>query len=398
MASLKFYQYKETDGNTMIFMTFTFNHERLRLSSGLSIPAKAWDTETQRAKPAKDFVECNRKLREISKFLFDKYDELFPHKSVFNKDIVKRKAAELKHAYQVYLGRKEEVIAPRTTLQSFIAVFQDRYKNKFNKGYLRHYDGLKTHLDEFQSKHDFNVDFDTIGKEFYIKFTDYLQEQGLKPNTIGGHIKRIKRLMNEAVEDNLTTNQAHKKKDFKVTREEVDTIYLTENDIKLLYEMPIENDSKRKIRDVFVLNCYTGLRHSDWDKVSIDALDNGKLKIPTQKTKTAVLIPVKPLVMEILQRYKRIEAPTLQKTNEALRWIGEKAYDQKLGNGNIKKWLEIRTHTARRSFATNAYIAGIPERAIMQITGHKTSESFQKYIRFTKQETAEKFKDHAFFS
>lgn len=68
----------------MIFITFTFNHERLRLSSGLSIPVKAWDAETQRAKPAKDYVECNRKLREISKFLFDKYDELFPHKSVFN--------------------------------------------------------------------------------------------------------------------------------------------------------------------------------------------------------------------------------------------------------------------------------------------------------------------------
>jgi hypothetical protein len=65
MASLKFYQYKESDGNTMIFMSFTFNHERLRLSSGLSIPAKAWDAETQKAKPAKDFVECNRKLREF---------------------------------------------------------------------------------------------------------------------------------------------------------------------------------------------------------------------------------------------------------------------------------------------------------------------------------------------
>jgi integrase len=69
-----------------------------------------------------------------------------------------------------------------------------------------------------------------------------------------------------------------------------------------------------------------------------------------------------------------------------------------LGKGNIKKWLQVRTHTARRSFATNAYIAGIPERAIMQITGHKTTESFQKYIRFTKQETADKFKDHRFFS
>jgi len=162
--------------------------------------------------------------------------------------------------------------------------------------------------------------------------------------------------------------------------------------------MQIDNQSKRKIRDIFILNCFTGLRHSDWDKVSFENIHENKLYIKTQKTKEPVIIPVKPLVMEILGKYGSIDISTLQKTNEALRWIGDLAADKKIASGNPKKWLEVRTHTARRSFATNAYLTGIPMRDIMQVTGHRTTESFLKYIRVTKLETAEKLKDHPFFS
>lgn len=86
MASLKFFPHKEPNSKTLILITFTFNHVRLRLSTGLSIPTKAWDEIDQKAKPLKDFAEQNRKLREISKFLFDKYDELFPSESTFTKE------------------------------------------------------------------------------------------------------------------------------------------------------------------------------------------------------------------------------------------------------------------------------------------------------------------------
>jgi integrase len=398
MASVSFYLGKEIDENSLIFVTFTFNNNRLRLSTGLHVPKKDWDEETQKAKPEKDYRDINKKIRETVNFFHDKYEELFPKGVRLTKDEVKINSNEILEAYKIFTGKKKAAESISISLLSFIGIFQERYKNKYSPEHLKHYNALKTHLEAFQLKSGFRVDFETIGKIFYIKFTDYLKELGLKPNTIGSQVKKIKRLMNEALEDNLTTNQDHRKREFKVTKEEVDTIYLTEDDIKVLYEMPIEIPSKRKIRDIFVMNCYTGLRHSDWTKVSIKNIDEGKMQIRTHKTNVPVLIPLKPLVLEILERYESIEIPTLQKTNDALKWIGEKAFDQKLGKGNISKWLQVRTHTARRSFATNAYIAGISERAIMQITGHKTTESFQKYIRFTKQETADKLKGHSFFN
>jgi len=395
MASVKYYQHKESNSKTLILITFTFNHQRLRLSTGLTVPAKAWDKDDQKAKPMKEFAETNKRLREITNFLLDKYDELFPSESIFSKDEIKRKSQELKDSYQVFAGRKEEKIIVQTTLLSFIGVFQERYKNRFNPTHILHYNALKTHLESFQQKKGFRVDFDTIGKDFYLQFTYYLKEIGLKPNTIGSHIKRVKRLMNEAVEDKLTTNLEHHKRDFKV---DVDTVYLTEAEIQALYELEIDIPEKRRVRDIFVLNCFTGLRHSDWSKVSFENIHNGNLYVRTQKTDEPVILPVKPLVLEILNKYNnKLGVISLQKTNEAIRFIGQLAFSKQIKSININKWLEIRTHTARRSFATNAYLAGIPIRDIMQITGHRKTESFLKYIRVTKLETAEKLKDHPFF-
>ncbi|MEI7983941.1 MAG: tyrosine-type recombinase/integrase, partial [Bacteroidota bacterium] len=388
---------KEKNEKSLLLLSFTFNHERLRLSTGLHVPKNDWDQESQKAKPAKDYSEVNTRLRETANFFLDKYDELFPKGKKLTKEEIKGKSTEMVNAFKVFTGRKKAIDATRISLISFFAIFQQRYKNKISLGHLMQYTSLKKQLEAFQTKKEFRVDFETIGKDFYIQFTDYLKEIGLKPNSIGSYIKILKRLMNEANEDKLTTNQDHKKRDFKAVMENVDTVYLSENEIKALYEMPIERPAYRTIRDIFVINCYTGLRHSDWSKVSMEHIHEGNLYVRTKKTNDPVILPIKPLVLEILKRYGTLQVPAIRQTNDAMKWIGQKAFDEKISKGNLKKWLVIRTHTARRSFATNAYLSGIPMRDIMQITGHRTTESFLKYIRVTKLETAEKLKDHPFF-
>lgn len=60
--------------------------------------------------------------------------------------------------------------------------------------------------------------------------------------------------------------------------------------------------------------------------------------------------------------------------------------------------LAILFHTARRSFATNAYLAGLPPISIMKITGHKTESSFMKYIKISEKENAIQLKGHEFFN
>ena len=58
----------------------------------------------------------------------------------------------------------------------------------------------------------------------------------------------------------------------------------------------------------------------------------------------------------------------------------------------------VTVHTARRSFATNMYMADFPTISIMKITGHKTERAFLKYIRISQEENALKLAENPFFN
>ena len=77
MATVIFYLDKERKNGCLILATFTFNHQRLRLSTGLNVTKKVWNDEEQRAYPLKDHAETNKRLREINSFLLDTYDKYF---------------------------------------------------------------------------------------------------------------------------------------------------------------------------------------------------------------------------------------------------------------------------------------------------------------------------------
>ncbi len=52
----------------------------------------------------------------------------------------------------------------------------------------------------------------------------------------------------------------------------------------------------------------------------------------------------------------------------------------------------ITSHTCRRSFCTNEFLAGTPVELIMKISGHKSVKDFYKYIRITPEEAGHKIK------
>ena len=61
----------------------------------------------------------------------------------------------------------------------------------------------------------------------------------------------------------------------------------------------------------------------------------------------------------------------------------------KITSTKHKKYELIKSHTARRSFATNLYLKGAPTVSIMKLTGHTTETNFMKYIKVTREENAQ---------
>jgi site-specific recombinase XerD len=66
--------------------------------------------------------------------------------------------------------------------------------------------------------------------------------------------------------------------------------------------------------------------------------------------------------------------------------------------GNYEQYELISTHTARRSFATNAYIASVLLPAIQMVLGHQKITTTIRYLRITAQQNAEKLTEHPFFN
>jgi hypothetical protein len=105
---------------------------------------------------------------------------------------------------------------------------------------------------------------DSIDLDFYNSFIDFLIKKNYGKNTIGTLIKNIKVFMNEAVDRKLTANLQFNYKRFKTVEEPTETIYLTEKVIKRLYGLDLSSNSRLdKVRDLFIVACYTGLRFSD---------------------------------------------------------------------------------------------------------------------------------------
>ena len=196
--------------------------------------------------------------------------------------------------------------------------------------------------------------------------------------------------------------------------DESHNIYLSEEEIKRIYDLDVRDNSRmEQIRDLFIVGCYTGLRFSDLTQLNIESINQQKkvIKVKTQKTQELVIIPIKGMVATIIEKYKG-HLPKLidnQRMNYCLKELGVKAginesFERVATKGGqrtrevFKKHELITVHTARRSFATNAYLQNVPSISIMKITGHRTERSFLKYIKISQEDNANKLINHPFFS
>ena len=253
--------------------------------------------------------------------------------------------------------------------------------------------------------------------------------KGYSVNYFGDMVKIIKVFMNEASERGLHETTGHQSKKFKVVSEEVDTIYISIDKLKKLFELEItpelisehqidqrSHNIQRRIaslvdcRDLFIIGSFTALRFSDFSTLENIKADDEFITKRALKTGTRTTIPMHPYIREIHKRRGDTLPPPIsnQKMNDALHLLCKitgftdiinvtRTEGGKLVTKAVPEYELINTHTARRSGCTNMYLAGIPIRTNISFSGHKTLASFMKYIKADSLEDALKMKDHPFF-
>ncbi len=278
---------------------------------------------------------------------------------------------------------------------------------------IREYKRTFHYLKEFAKKEKRTIDFKDINSDFYNGFIQYLQgltlakEQHMAKNTIGKKIQTLKIFLNAATDEGKNNNFLFKSKSFKAINEPSYNIYLNEDELKRIFELDLSKDLRLdRIRDLFIVGCWTGLRYGDWNKVDKKNIEDGFLEIKQSKTGGEIVIPVHPNVAYILDKYNG-NLPRIisdQKMRDYLKEVAKMAgitgeVEKTITRGGLpdtktlKKWEMVGTHTGRRSFATNMYKMRVQTITIMAITGHKTEASFLKYIKVTPREHAQKMRE-----
>ncbi len=253
-----------------------------------------------------------------------------------------------------------------------------------------------------------DLEITSVDENFYKSFVQFMYAEGYKLNTVGKHIKNLKAAINALpMEQRVNCEFIEPKKCAKLT-EEVDNIYLTEDELNNIASLEIATPYLDKVRDQFLLLAWTGCRYSDLPKLNknnIHTMNNGGrcFKFEQKKTASRVVIPILPPAQAILDKHNyNVPAPmSNQPFNRFLKDVAKLAglnedvsitHTEQGGRTeqHFKKWECVTAHTARRSFATNMYKRGYPTLMIMKITGHKTEKAFLSYIKVSEEENAER--------
>lgn len=407
-------------GETSIILDYSFGRgNRLKYATGFKTHPKHWDLKNQRIRA----VSTIRNREEINNKL--KHFEVAFIKAVSALDeSQKQNRSVLKGILDTIVRDKGNVSNEKTGFfgfaEGFIAAREDQIKNvksvKLSPITLRAYKQTLKKLREFDKKTKYGLDFSTVDMNFYYAFVGFLEEQDYCLNTIGKHIKNLMTILNRATEEGVNNNLKYKHRDFKMVREDTTAIYLTPDEIDTLYNLDLSDKPQWEMaRDIFLIGYYTGQRVSDYNgltKAQIMEFDGREVfEIFQKKTQKTVYVPLHPCIKKMMEDRYHGDLPKKlsdQKINDYIKNVGRKAdikddvVIKKTIGGTVReqifpKYKLIGTHTARRSFCTNAYLSKMPTLDIMALSGHTTEREFYKYIRVTPQERAVKIADSAFF-
>ncbi len=415
---------------TTIQLVLRFNKQLLKYGTGEAILPVLWDGEGQRPTTNRYQIKkskANKVDLENIKIALDNYvvevkrifqylerQKIVPTNEVIRKELDlafenERPTKKVDHSIVGYVENFIEEIENGERLVPFTG-------KRYTKGTIKNFKGFSSQLKAYQKKKRKKLKFEDITTDFYDAFVKFFNNKDYSPNTIGRHIKNLKTIMRAARDEGLHTNNEFERKQFKTLKVDSPSIYLSEKELSRIEALDLsENQILDYSRDVFLIGCYTAQRFSDYSRISNDHIQstskgNQIVKLIQKKTGVEVQVPVSPKLKAILEKYD-YQLPKIyeQKLNLRIKDVGELAgidtlelIEEIRGGLKVKKQIPkyelIKTHTARRTGATNMYLAGIPPIDIMKITGHQTEKNLLKYIKVTKEETADILAKHSYFN
>ena len=409
-------------GLAPIRLIFQIKNNRKYQSTGQTIFPPCWDNKNQQAiyidkktakkdHPAIDYdlffteseaIEFNRMLLQKIEATKNITDRFILDKTQFNVGMV---IIEL-NANIKPITKKVE---PNNLVFDYIDKYIEDNKATREAGSLTVYKSLKKHLDAYQKHAKKKVTFDKIDYSFFQSFQNYLIgcTETLKSTgetvplfnntTIAKQLSTLKTFLNYAAREGIEVSDKYK--GFKISKEKLEVIALTNEEFEALYYLDLSNNSRlAKVRDNFCFSATTGLRYSDLKQLSRTHIKENEIILTTIKTNRELHVPLTPFSRAILEKYKAKRKPLPMMTNQRLN-VYLKELCQLAGiNEEIeivryrgvkrdaityKKYEKIGFHCGRKTFASLSLEKGMSTQQVMAIGGWEDYKSFARYVTVT---------------
>jgi integrase len=282
---------------TLISCHLRFNNKRIIFSTGEKINTNEWDPIKQRAINSKKYPHNS----ELNIWL-DKIDtEIKSLFRAFNIENISPTPEIIKERINDRLFNKVNSKIP--SLLVFIDSYIQECAKIKNPNTVRTYVTTFKHLQSYARNNKIHIDYTSITLNFYNSFINYLMNDlQLSQNTIGKHIQVFKTFMNEATDRGFNKRLDFRGRRFKRLSEPVESIYLSKEELEKIRLIDLtDKPTLERVRDLFLIGCYTGLRYSDFTKIRPENIKNEAggtyINIITQKTTTKVVIPLNPIVI-----------------------------------------------------------------------------------------------------
>jgi len=388
--TLHFYA-KKTKANVAgllpIYIRLTVDGERLEFSSKKFIEKSKWSDELSKMKG------CSEEARSINNYLDSVKSQVIDIQMTLTH---KREALNIENF-------RKRLFDETDSQRMLLPIYRDHNNriegllgNGYAPGTLERFKISLKHLEEFLlwKLNAKDIAIDKIDFALITDFEFYLRsEKNCSNNTAVKYVRNFRKIIKICLSNDWLEKDPFVKYDGKM--KEVETEFLTEEEIQSIYPKKFQTPRLELVRDIFIFCCFTGLAYVDVKGLRNDhigiGIDGQKWIFKNrQKTDTKSKIPLLPIPEELIKKYadhpkclnedRVLPVLSNQKMNGYLKEIGDLC--------EITK--EITFHMARHTFATSVTLTnGVPIESVSKMLGHKNIQTTQHYARVLDKKVSE---------
>lgn len=242
--------------------------------------------------------------------------------------------------------------------------------------------------------------FDDINVAWLRDFERFLSKTSKSANARAIHLRNIRAVFNDALNDEVTTSYPFRKFQIKLTPTRKRS--LTAEQLRRLRDYPCE-EFLEIYRDMFMLCFYLiGINAVDLLNATKEAVNNGRLEYIRAKTGKMYSIKIEPEARLLLTKYRgdkhlvrildevKSYQDWLRRMDRSLKKIGE---TRRVGRGGkkhiVSAFPDISQYWCRHTWATIAADLDIPKETIAAALGHGGNSVTDIYINFDRKKIDE---------